>query len=247
MGIEDTIRGNIKAIRSLEKHERGTVQTLNSEFGIFHFDRYPVDILIKQYENRNNVDTPYGVALTAYRDHNGIISRQIGKHTRDIENDLKDQYLLRIIECGSKIDIGRRLIALNNKYGKNHKISYMLVSAHGNPEVMRFGNNDKGGLFRISDLAGKWTRKGKSFLEKNATIILLSCSTGVKDGIGQKISKDLSVQIIAPNGNGYLESLQANSSENGINFNTTYVAGSEDGSTITPVETKVYIDGNETK
>lgn len=59
---------NIDSIVDLERLRPGICKTLNQEFGIIFFGRYPVDVLIAQYDERNNTSMPYGAVIFPHSD-----------------------------------------------------------------------------------------------------------------------------------------------------------------------------------
>ena len=52
--LSDILQKNIATIESLESNQPGAANFLNREFGIFDFGRYSSDMLLQQYEERDN-------------------------------------------------------------------------------------------------------------------------------------------------------------------------------------------------
>ena len=161
-------------------------------------------MLVKQYENINNKEAPYGVILYPKDDWNGafhsdglVFSELMDGLNRKPE--LKD-YLVRVFECSSKSDVARALIGLNKTYGDHHKISFAIIGGHGMKDTINFGGGEFARNYLFSkDLQGKGVRRTGGFFEPEATVVLASCSTGEQEGIGQTLSENFGMKVIAPN------------------------------------------------
>lgn len=215
---------NIRSIIGLESVAAGSTKTLTNEFGIKDFARYSESILVHQYKERTS-DKPYGVVMFPEEDYNGAFELA-GEALPDFWKQLsKHDMALRIVEGESKIALGKQLIKLNRRYGEKNKVSFAVIGGHGNTESIRFGHEelierevqkdnwlqrlwqefkDRSGpkstrqIFRIEDLKGKGVRRIADFFVEDPAVILVSCSTGTKGGIGQKISKVFNAHVVAP-------------------------------------------------
>lgn len=67
---------NLKNIIELEQRVPGISSWLMSNFGIRHFGRYPIELLLDQYMNFDDKDSPWGVFLYSYYDYNAIFHGQ---------------------------------------------------------------------------------------------------------------------------------------------------------------------------
>lgn len=194
---------NIESMRYLEKANPGSVHTLYKQFGIRHFGRYPEKLLEEQYKERDNCDKPYGVMFSAIDDHNGALRTDWGD-TKDIWQHLEEKYLFRIFEFDRKFSLGRRFVECDNKYGKNHKISFAKFNGHGKRNSIVFGKRNEGvwnflarTLFKKSDstsitshdLEGSGFKRAKDFFIKSPHLIFQACSAGEEGGFVQKASK----------------------------------------------------------
>ncbi len=195
---------NIEAMRFLEKNHPGSVNALNGQFGMKHFGRYPEKALIKQYEERDDCDKPYGVMFSAIADHNGVFRTGLWSDTNNLQKDLGDKYLLRIFEVDRKFGIGRRLVECDDRYGENNKISFAKFNGHGEKDKILFGKGNesvwgfisnmlskKGDSTSVSskDLDGRGFRRAKKFFTESPYFVYASCGAGEEGGIVQKSSE----------------------------------------------------------
>ena len=192
-----TMSFNLRSLEYLEGQRPGIALFLNSEFGIYDFGRYPPGMLIKQYDEYEDTAMPYGVIFYPKNDHNGAFYG-----TNHVFGNLFSQtagkYALRVVEGDSKIDIVKMLHRLDRKYGKSHKIQFAIIGGHGAPDCIQFGGSEAKHRLKISDLIDKRAKNKSRYFEKNPTIILNSCETGFREGMGQKLSKILNARVIGP-------------------------------------------------
>ncbi len=192
------------SIMRLEKYRPGICKTLTEEFGIQNFSRYPDEMLVAQYNQRDNQESPYGVVIFPKADYNGAFSvkqKVLGQFFAQIN---RLGYVARIYEAGTKIGFARVLIGASRRYG-SHKISFALIGGHGSKDTIQLGRSDwqveKGHLLS-QDLLGKGVQQAHRLFEPGATIILDSCSTGEFGGIAHQMSKiggwDARLNIKAP-------------------------------------------------
>lgn len=197
----DIIMSNIAAIKKLEVEEPGICKFLLDEYGIANFGRYPTEMLLAQYRNRDDAAHAYGVIIYPKVDWNGSFygEAQAFEH---LFNSVADEFSLRVVECGSKIDIARALITFDKKYnrpdGTGHKISLAIIGGHGTKNGIQFGGDRPVDNLAVEDLAGKGVQRAANFFEDFPTIILASCSTGARDAIGQKLSRQFNAKLLAP-------------------------------------------------
>lgn len=188
---------NIYTMQQLEAHQSGLTRFLEKEFGIRNFDRYPEEMLIDQYENRENKEVSYGIILNPADDYSGAFSEDY-THWQKLREQLDGKYSIRIIECESKWDIARALINLDRTYGDKQKVSFALIGGHGTEKMIKFGGDDARHRLHVDDLQGSGVEKVKKFFTENPTIILLSCSTGAESGIAEELSRVMHAQVLAP-------------------------------------------------
>lgn len=193
---------NLNQIFILESTNPGICRTLKDEFGITNFDRYPRELLVDLFEQRNSTNTPYGLMFYPKRDHSGaayLSKSVVGKFYKQLKSL---GYGLRLYEVGSKIDLARAFITSQNKFGTRNKIDFVILVGHGNPQSITFGETGKNaeageeindhnvkGIIHQLDFEGKGVQRIGELLSNNANIILVSCSTGAAEGIGKTISE----------------------------------------------------------
>lgn len=188
------------AVKRLEGKDPGICLFLWKNFGIVNFGRYPDEVLLQQRKQFENVG-PYGIIMYARDDHNGAFNRPY--LIKDMAEQAGDALNLRIMEVQDLIGAVRMLIRLHQQYfqkGLGHKIQFALFGGHGTSDCIQLGNDYQQGYQVVSDdLNRAGGERLRNFFEEDAVIILQSCSTGMEDGIGQKLSALLSnIIVIAP-------------------------------------------------
>lgn len=195
---EDAIELNLLTMLDLEKEEPGITRALAQRYNIANFGRYPAEILLSQYRHIEDNDLPYGIILYPYADHNGAFY-QNSDTFRKLNSQLVGRYYIRIAEGETKQQIARTLIELDRMYGDKRKIAFAILGGHGTEETIHFGESDEPRNFlSIDDLAGKGLQRTTKFFTERPTIMLVSCSTGTPEGIGQNLSRTLNARVIAP-------------------------------------------------
>ena len=212
---------NIETLGLIEAKRPGIAKFLMSKFGLYNFGRYPENLLIKQFDEYENQELPYGVVVFAEDDHNGFLFEN-KEELEKMADGLEGKYLIRIMEAHSKRYLLRLITRLRLKYGQDHKISFAVMGAHGNSSVITLGNvHTPDREIRIKDVIRYGGRKYKLF-EGNATLILITCDTGEKGGIGSKISKSINLKTIAPMDHSGLESIKPKLKKDGVGFRVSY-------------------------
>lgn len=229
--------GEFHVIAKLEKQRPGICKALIKEFGVKNFSRYPVEMLIKQYDEKDNPDIPYGIVLYPYSDWSGAF-RQNQDTFDSLSKQLKQLgYTARVFEIATKWDAGRALVSCDRKYGQKNKISFAIIGGHGKWSSIYFGEESTSKdseewlrqhdrmNFNLGDLLGKGVQRTYKFFEENPTIMLSSCSTGERDGIGQELSKVGAggTQVIAPDKPTGLDSIDVDKGADGrLHFEVKY-------------------------
>lgn len=204
----------IKQMCLLESRAPGSTSVLYKEFGILDFHRYPFELLLDQYENRDNLNIPYGVILYPRADGNGAFAHG-QKVFGSMYAQLKHIYTIRVSECDTKKDVVRMLISLDQKYGSEHKIEFMVIGGHGTKDAISFGGTHESHRLRLFDLKHEKTSGTKSFFESNPSVILHSCETGQEGGVAEELSKVLQGKVIAPETKTVFEKINATVDEEG--------------------------------
>jgi hypothetical protein len=212
-----------EALCALEDKEPGAVKVLNEEFGINNFNRYPIELLIKQYQERSINTKPSGIVIHAETDWNGAFLEN-EKHFRKLGLELAD-YSIRFYEVKSIPSLVHTLNRNRHRYGP---AEFLILGGHGSEAGIELGRGSAGQVYQADTQL-----KGASALElafvKNPTVILISCSTGKLGGIGQSISElgQHGATVIAPSIDGNLKKIDVVVDENGKpNFSVEYYGGS---------------------
>jgi len=225
--MQHPIYDNLKVIVDLETKQPGMALFLYKEFGIMDFGRYPVEMLLKQFEEFNDASKPYGVIMYPRNDWNGAFYADKNVF-QDFFKSLQGEFSIRVVECEGRMDVAKTLIRMNKKYnppdGSGHKISLAIIGGHGTENSIRFGGEDERHALHLQDLMGKGIRKAGQFFDENPTIILVSCSTGADKGIGHELSAKLGAKVIAPKVPTNITALYAgrNRGQNKFRFNAKY-------------------------
>lgn len=232
------INWNLRRLYELENHKPGSAKVLYEEFGISCFARYPIEVLLDQVEQKDDLSKPYGIFLVAKEDYEGAF--YTNKWLKNFYAKLKAEKInLRVIECSRKFTIGRRMVEFDGKYNSSkqqpenrHKVSFAVIEAHGRPDLMNLDsghekhNKDKGKFIFPEDFSKSGVQKVKNFMESDAPIILNSCSTGQIDGIAHKLSSDFNCPVTGPLGDTALANIDIDKTESGkLKLNATYLEG----------------------
>ncbi len=232
---QSQINQNMRTIYEIEWKHPGISKFLRDEFGIQSFGRYPAEILISQYENRDNSKPPYGIILYPENDRSSK-PQDTGAFFESKDIFLKfyaslwNKWQLRVMEAGSKREVERLFIKLKRKYGKNHEISFAIAGGHGQNDLINLGQPGTEGQikkqvrFHEEDLSSPKTAAAISFFEPGATIILNSCSTGEEGAIAQKLSALMGPEntVIAPAWPTILEGITPRIDGSKITFRVRY-------------------------
>ena len=162
---------NLGYLHELENERPGSARYLTDNFGIVCFSRYPIETLIKQYDERDEKNKPFGVYVTARMDHNGSM---YDFNKRDKINILSSKtelngFGLKIIEVNNTVDAAKKIINLTNTL--NRKVSFLFINAHGSPNSLALGQFNG---FRPDLNIGDITKPGtKNFFNILKTALLL--------------------------------------------------------------------------
>lgn len=206
-----SIQKNLETMHALEKRLPGSVRRLHEEYGIRSFGRYPIDVLIRQLEEHDSGEQPYGIILFPRDDHNGAFYHN-QEMVQPLLGELNGKYQLKVVECKDKLEMGRRLVYLHQRFGR---ASFALLGGHGEKDKIIFGDNrTRETTLHREDFEYSSVRGVKKFFVDHPTIILNSCSTGQEGGVGQELSTAFDAQVIAPNVQTAIKSIS-------VSFDTT--------------------------
>ena len=105
--------------------------------------------------------------------------------------------------------MARKFISLDNKFGNKNKISFVVLGGHGSKNSISLGAEDprfynfdktksKKVIFNFESNNKSFKKANEKFLNKNAEILFLSCSTGQEGGIAENFSESFGKKISAP-------------------------------------------------
>lgn len=191
---KEPLERNLKKVYELESKAPGICLTLSNQFGIKFFDRYSTDLLLQQYQNRDNKDLPYGVIIYPYGDPNMAFYFE-NEVFDQFRAQLEGRYLIRVAEVNNPRALVSRINNFRHNYGM---ISFGILGGHGQPDSIQFGNTH-GDVLHLSDLKRKGAGAISLAFHPDAPIVFNSCSTGAKGGIGQGVSRLLDTKTTAPN------------------------------------------------
>lgn len=194
--VENFRLNRIAVEKLIQERGKDAVHTLSSEFGIKNFGRYPLELLTKQLDEKDDTEAKYGIILYPEFDHGlAFTSDEDREMMRSLYEQLQGKYKLRIGEVGSRYELAKRLSLLHKKYGK---ASFAVIGAHGAEEMMQLGFGSERRELSTSDLEGAAAERVGDYFEDGSSIILESCSTGADSGIAEKLSSVLGKRVIAP-------------------------------------------------
>ncbi len=218
-GLFYDYKNNLLRIIKLEQEQPGITKFLNKEYGIYNFFRYPKEILLDQYANRER-DIAYGVIIKPRNDYNEAF---YNNYLSSLKSQLGENFGLRIFECGSEKELGKDLVKLNRKFGAGHKISFLILGGHGSPDRIRFGEDTDEGSLDIEDLVEPKSNGARRFFVDKPTIILESCSTGADGGISENIFDVLGAKVVfAPKTASYISEIHVTKRNADLSFNINY-------------------------
>jgi|GEM_PF-2324234 len=215
---DNNLNMNITVMERLEEQRSGIVKTLLEEYGIKEFRRYPNEVLIDQFDNKNN-DVPYGAIMFTNDDHNQSFDQKEAVIQSIFEQTKEHGLHIRISEFNSRYSLMKRFASLNSKYGDKNKISYLMLGAHGYKDG--FSTNFSTEV-NSSDIQGKGVARIKEYLIEDPEILMVSCSTGQEGGIAQEISKAYSAKVHAPTEDTSVTSVKVSLQEGKPTFKVVY-------------------------
>lgn len=210
-------KANLNAMLDIEHEIPGGVRRLLKEYGIVEFRRYPPDVLLTQLREES-LQQPYGIIMLAQADHNGAFD-QNKEVLQKLYEQTRGHYGLKVFEVDGVYQMARDFVALDKRYGATNKISFAVIGGHGEENTIFFGDGRSKGRFQDrtfekEDLQGQGVQRVAAFFEPNPNIVLISCSTGNEEAIGQEISRTLAAEVIAPERPGSLKDINVSYDEN---------------------------------
>lgn len=171
--------------------------------------------LLDQLDFAEDDKLPYGLAVMPYSDRDGSFVNQ-KMIWENLVKQLYGKYRLRFVEAGSQSEIVKKFKSCGDSYSQ-HKISFLFLVGHGTPSSVRFGEEAPGERLTSEDVKQMDKARLQKFFVDNPRVILISCSTGVDDGIAQILS-ELGVEVTAFKIDSPLTSIKANISFAQVDF-----------------------------
>ena len=180
--------------------EEPIVKTLIEDFGIHNFDRYKTEMLLSEYQRRNEQGN-FGLVVFPKSDWNESFTGNKRWLSQLFEDSEQTQIQIRVIEAGSVSELITRVgKQIRNSKGK---ISYLILGGHGTLHNIQLGGNNyfqpqHREVIDIEDVLRPKTSLFRKWLVENPAVVLASCSTGGEKGIAQELSNQLNARITAP-------------------------------------------------
>ncbi len=212
--FDDFIYRNLRIIRDLDAENPETARTLWTKFGIINFARYKPEMLSRQVQESGDQESPYGVVVYPYSDHNGAFEEYANLLNNVSGQMEKLGYITRIVEYGGKIGLAKRFIALKKAYP--NKIDFILGGAHGSderfednpdeadiedipafrPDGSRWNSSIKAGVGEVGEIKNQDLQAGimnraSEFISESAPVALIACQAGAPQGFSTELSAAL--------------------------------------------------------
>ena len=195
----------VAMIARLENGHPGSVRYLHENFGLRWLQRYPTEVLIDMYENRDDTTSPQFLIVTGESDWNSAFINEgsvelvasVYRQLKAIAHQGGPTFRVRLAEVGTNknfVSVGERIGA------KYPPAEYMLLRSHGHPTRIATGDGDDDDI-QAADVEKKkeWFTKAMSCVSESATIILDACGVGRKRGMASVLSR-VYKRVIAPKG-----------------------------------------------
>lgn len=196
VSVGNVFENNLKMLKKMEALRPGIAKTLYEEFGVLNYSRYPMDMLIDQYDHCNDTESNYGLLLFGTADYNGAFLCSTDSIKSLYQDAKKTGMQLRICEADTKIGLAKSLVKLRRRYAK--KISFAVVGGHGSHDSIQLGGPMEEQHIYSRDLEGDGVLALHDFFEDGATIILASCDTGMYGGIAHTLYNRTGFHLVAP-------------------------------------------------
>jgi hypothetical protein len=186
------VDANIDAIDELEAVRPGATRLLHNTYYVRHFGRYPVDLLVAQFDLHDRTDENYGMLVAGPQDWNGAFTR---KRDRSLPARLAEQvqgsHALRVGEPKNGQELATLLSTMDTRFGSQQKIAFMAIQAHGSADSLQLSIGNE----LNSDKVDQELSTCRDVFAPRAPIALMACDT---QGIGRTLSEHFRTQVIAP-------------------------------------------------
>ncbi len=226
---ETSVKANLESVRSWNPD---AVRVLEQDFGIRHFDRYPLGVLQDMYLRRNETGSYITVAV-AVEDHNGAMASK-QRHYFETWQAAGAECRLRIVECESENELGQRLHQLNQKYGQADSL---VLNAHGTSTSITLGSGDEG----VTTLTSVRSTL-REFVKPDGEVTLIACSTGSTSddapNLAETVSHGTGLRVNAPSSVVWCRGFGPYWRGNKLSFAPVYGGGDERSFSKTSLRTR---------
>ena len=201
--LYDKISGELRRISDLHSVVAGAPTMLYRDYGITHFTRYPLEMLLIQAKRESarikgeplSQDKPLAIVVTAVDDHNFAFN-SLRQQLSQLNKVTEEQYEYILLEFDYKRKLHEKLQEIRNTRGR---FSLMLLSGHGSEVSIQLGKTFRVGAFiTIKDAFLGIVRDPNRYFEPNGLIILNSCSTAKQREVDVNSTDDPEVPTDIP-------------------------------------------------
>jgi|GEM_PF-5855424 len=208
------MKANLDKMAELAKaHGPEVGEELHRYNNICLFSKFTVSQMKTAYDNRDRQDVPYVMAVSVRDDHNGCYS---GTHEKNpwgvLDKQLPEGTIVRMVEVTSATEALRAVNRMDKKYG-TPMLSMLNLHASKNGIAFSCYDGDRvstDDLESVGDPSSPMSRLMpilKRVMPPKSIFVLQGCEAGAKDAIGQRISKELDVTVVAAQESCYFDDL----------------------------------------
>ncbi len=183
-----TLKEHVKTMVSLEQKAKGSTKYLIDEYNIHCFSWYPEEMLLDQYEQRNEkTNRPQGILLGTLHDWNNSNRRSNKSSTYErFYNQVKNAgYEMRAAEVATRDE----LLYMAYKEVKDHgQLDFAVVDGHANTFLIGLGERPED-VITYNDFSSKASNIVTDAIKPGGTIVLSGCNLGQIGGFAQKLSE----------------------------------------------------------
>lgn len=197
----EVIPATLKKLAIIEKERPGIAAALQKRFGINNFSWYPVQMLIRQYDEMDIPEKPYGVVWTPSIDLKNWVPSNMPA-IEELYLKIGDKYGIRFFEADEKLGqqgVVRRFIDFHRNYylKGGPKIQFMVIMGHTAESFdrMHFGSGfgDEHNLL-LEDLQAPKTTLLRDVFVPKPDVIWAACWSNQK--LAPALEKALDARVI---------------------------------------------------
>ena len=181
-------RDHVRTLVALEREAYGSTEYLMNTYNIHCFSRYPEELLLNQYRERNgHTGKPYGLLINALHDWNqsGRLSERGKTFGRFYQQVKEAGFEMRAVEVATPDD----LVYFAHREVKEHgQMDFAVVNGHANIFGIALGER-KNDAILYRDFYKRASYVVTDAVKPGGTIFLTGCSLGKIGGFAQKLSE----------------------------------------------------------